>query len=283
MKALDVKNSWWSSYGYVSQFPKEMLKFGKADYTTVIICRKGYFSFVVNGNKGECRCGEMLIFSRRVNRAILTESADLEVRIFCLRIDNMYDHISNAAFKLALHLRLNAKYYSVFSGAEIKEVDVYFDLIDKTLQVEVVEHTLYLVYEQKLLMLALAHKLCHFYQQQLDVKNGCLSSKNELILRFIKMVEDNYEKERSLTFYADKLCVTPKYLSLAVKKGCGVTVHEIIAEYVVSRMCYYLVNTAKSILEISEEMNFLSPSHFGIYFRRYKGMLPSDFRRRYSK
>jgi len=280
---FDISDAFWSSEGYIAQFPNGMRILQKTGYTVIIICREGSFNFDVNGYEGRCEYGNMLVVSRKASLQIKGYSDDLQVRIFCMRIDNMYDHISNAAFTLALHLKLNSKFYSIFQGSEITNIDKYIDLIDQNKHISGCENMLYLMYEKKLLLLALAHRLCHLYQQQLDIEKVNFGVKNELCLRFMKLVEENYEKERNLAFYADKLCVTSKYLSSVVKSVCGIAVHEIISEYVVSRMCYYLVNTTKPILEISEEMNFLSPSHFGIYFRRHKGMSPSDFRRKYSK
>ena len=69
----------------------------------------------------------MLVVSRKASLQIKDYSDDLQVRIFCMRIDNMYDHISNAAFTLALHLKLNSKFYSIFQGSEITNIDKYID------------------------------------------------------------------------------------------------------------------------------------------------------------
>lgn len=47
-------------------------------------------------------------------------------------------------------------------------------------------------------------------------ERGKLSRSTDIYRRFLDAVEKNYTRERDIKFYADKLCLTPKYLSQVV-------------------------------------------------------------------
>jgi len=88
-----------------------------------------------------------------------------------------------------------------------------------------------------------------------------------------------YKKERSVSFYAGKLYVTPKYLSSLVKAVSGKTAGEWIAEIVVLESKVLLKSSSKSIQEISVELNFANQSFFGKYFKQHTGMSPYAYKK----
>lgn len=95
---------------------------------------------------------------------------------------------------------------------------------------------------------------------------------------FFRLLVNNFKKHRAVSFYADKLCFTPKYLSSVVKKVTGYTIQEWINELVINHTKNLLKMTDKTVLEISEEMNFSNPSFFGRFFKQYTGLTPLQFR-----
>lgn len=101
----------------------------------------------------------------------------------------------------------------------------------------------------------------------------------EIFSQFTELVEKHYKKERELTFYAEKMFITPKHLSQAIKEFTNRNALNIIEEYVISEAKSMLLSTAMSIQQISDELNFSSQSVFGKYFRRVTGTSPSDYRK----
>ena len=96
---------------------------------------------------------------------------------------------------------------------------------------------------------------------------------------FIMLVEDNYKRERRVGWYAEKLCITPKYLSETVKQVSKRTPNEWIDSYVTLEIRVLLKNSTKSIKEVAMEMNFPNQSFLGKYFKEHVGMSPSAYRR----
>lgn len=104
------------------------------------------------------------------------------------------------------------------------------------------------------------------------------SRKKELYNLFLEKVEAYHKQEREVLFYADKLCVTPKYLSQILKEVSGHTGLEIIEEYTITTCKALLSSTTMSVQQISDEMNFPSQSVFGKYFKRLTGLSPKEYR-----
>lgn len=105
-----------------------------------------------------------------------------------------------------------------------------------------------------------------------------LTRKDELASEFVSLVRENYRGERSVAFYADKMCITPKYLSQAVKDSMGRTALDVIDEFCIVECKTLLKSTNLTIDQISSKMNFLSGSLFGKYFHRITGMSPRAYR-----
>ena len=116
-----------------------------------------------------------------------------------------------------------------------------------------------------------------YYLHKLDDKNK--KTRNEVIVEdFLKLVQKHYKQERSLAFYADKLCLTSKYLSVVVKSSSGKTGRQWIDSYVILEAKSLLKSTGMTVQQISDELNFASQSFFGKYFKREAGMSPAQYR-----
>jgi len=104
-------------------------------------------------------------------------------------------------------------------------------------------------------------------------------SKQDLLLdSFLNVVQKHYKEERGVDFYADKLCLTPKYLSTVIRQTSGKTAGEWIDEYVMLEAKALLKSTKMTIQQISDELNFPSQSFFGKYFKRIEGVSPKVYR-----
>lgn len=105
-------------------------------------------------------------------------------------------------------------------------------------------------------------------------------TRNEEITRnFLNLLEVEYTNHREVRWYADKMCITPKYLSMAVKEATDQTPLDWIEEYCVIAAKAMLSSTRMSIDEISIRLNFASQSLFGKFFKRVTGISPRDYRK----
>lgn len=121
---------------------------------------------------------------------------------------------------------------------------------------------------------------CIIHQHNVEVRDILFTSGEAIFHRFIDILEKSYPRERSVEYYAERLCITPKYLSAVCKKVCGKTALHIIREYVIADIRHALMQRDKSIKEISFELKFPNISFFGKYVKDYMGESPRFLRRK---
>lgn len=116
-----------------------------------------------------------------------------------------------------------------------------------------------------------------FVQQ---VPQNALSSAENLFKKFVSMLSSFAPGERKVAFYAEKLFVTPKYLSSICKAQSGYTASELINRAVIKEIEFMLKQSDKSVKEIANEINFPNLSFFGKYVRANLGMSPKQYRKK---
>lgn len=129
------------------------------------------------------------------------------------------------------------------------------------------------------LLMSLFYEIYGIYKGHTPHQKRLKSRKEELFERFFRAISESYKSERSVTYYADKLCLTSKHLSTAVKEISGKTAGEWIEELVILEAKALLKSTEKSIQEISDELNFANQSFFGKYFKQHTGVSPKEYRK----
>lgn len=115
-----------------------------------------------------------------------------------------------------------------------------------------------------------------------DMAPGRQSRKEEIMGHFILEVVKHFQQERQVSYYAQKLCVTPKHLSAVVKEISGRTAGEWIDHYVVMEAKMLLGSTDLTVQEISAQLNFANQSFFGKYFKHHTGISPTEFRKKHN-
>jgi AraC-like DNA-binding protein len=113
--------------------------------------------------------------------------------------------------------------------------------------------------------------------EQSDVKTK--KRADELFAQFIRLLEENFRTERRVSWYADQMNITAKYLSEMVKQVSKRTPNEWIDSYVMLEIRVLLKNTTKSIKEIAQAVNFPNQSFFGKFFKELMGISPSEYRK----
>ena len=129
------------------------------------------------------------------------------------------------------------------------------------------------------LFAAMFHYVMGILQQHSLPGNGAVSNRtDELFNRFLALLREHCSTERSVEFYAQKMGITPKYLSLVCKKKTGYNASKLIDSTVISKAKELLRQQGMSILEVSERLNFVSQSFFGKYFKQRTGISPSRYK-----
>ena len=111
------------------------------------------------------------------------------------------------------------------------------------------------------------------------VTGGLTMFVNPVMHRFIDMLErGDYRRSREVGYYADRLCVTPKYLSEVCRKVSGYAANFWINRYATIDIARLLRDKSLSLTDIADMYGFTSQSHFTRYVQQNLGASPSAFR-----
>ncbi len=127
----------------------------------------------------------------------------------------------------------------------------------------------------------LMYQLATIYHKNKKAVTTSSSRNEEISLRFIKILKENYTSERNVQFYADVLSVTRGHLSKVLKQISGKTAKQVIENVIIMESKILLANPSKTISQISDELNFSDQSFFGKYFKKYTGISPTLYRKHY--
>ena len=96
--------------------------------------------------------------------------------------------------------------------------------------------------------------------------------------RFLSLVAEHCDRQRTLDFYADRLCLSKQYLGSLIIEVSHRSAREWIDEATLQRIKVMLRHSTDPLNDISNRMSFAEPSHFSRYFKRLTGMTPNEYR-----
>ncbi len=275
-QALQANQLICSSEGILTAFPASLRRSYRLCGLCLMLCRRGSFDFRLNGRDFTAHEGQTLFVPENATIKVTAHTDDLAVVIFAYHIEPIRDIMGNLALSMYPYTELSAETCYVWHTGEEEELLRYIALLDNTLTHG---QELFNSFEQKLLLIGLTYRLCGIYSRKLVNRRDTVSHKDETFIRLVALIEQNFRNERGVEFYADKLCLSPKYLSNLSKTVSGYTVQELVFKAIVREAISLLKNTQKSVFEISEELNFPNASYFGTFFRKRTGMSPLQMRR----
>lgn len=100
----------------------------------------------------------------------------------------------------------------------------------------------------------------------------------ELFHKYMTLVRENFREHHNVSFYAEQLCITTRYLSTIVRSVAGESPKDIIDHMIVLEAKVLLRSTNMSIQEIALRLHFPDQSYLGRYFRKHTGESPSEYR-----
>ena len=129
---------------------------------------------------------------------------------------------------------------------------------------------------------ALFYQMMLFLYRRIDTSSSVQSGprRNSYVQDFLKLVHLNYTVERSVSFYASQLFISPKYLSLLVKEATGRSAASWIDHFVIMEAKNLLRYSGKNVQQVAYALNFSNQSSFGKYFKHLTGLSPTEFQKK---
>lgn len=157
---------------------------------------------------------------------------------------------------------------------EWEHTGIFFSLLWKSMQSspfrrEEVQH----------LALALLYNIRYIHDREQTHVSSRPSRQEEVFHRFIALVNEHSKRERNISFYAGKLCLTAHYLSTLIREASGQTVMQWINQAVILEAKVLLKHSDLLVFQISDELSFPNPSFFSKFFKRMTGMTPAEYQK----
>jgi len=250
----------------------------RVDMLTFVICTRGSSQMEIDGILYMLERNEILVCSPNhiINNRMMSD--DFDGKILCMAQRGVLDQISESGLWKKAFSFIDNPVISV-SEETIRLLELYGEvLLTKTAMAKTPYHNEILFSIVKAVLYEMLANVN--VRQDHDSSIDVMSQKEVQFKRFIKLLSDCRIKPRSVGWYADQLCITPKYLSTLCRQVSGKTAFDWINKFVLMDIRYWLKNTDKSIKEIAGLLNFPSLSFFGKYCRHHLGISPTEYRKR---
>ncbi len=112
-----------------------------------------------------------------------------------------------------------------------------------------------------------------------EVNAHDMKYKDNILKIFLHLASRHFRKERQVQFYADRMNITPSYLSRTVKEMSGNTVYGYLSNFLYNEICIQLKTTEKTINEIAFDLSFNDQSALTNFFKMKSGVTPLAYRK----
>lgn len=245
------------------------------EYLGHALCLDGECRIRFNGAEHIMRKGDLMIV--RKGKLIEKTRPDSQFRVMMIYVSSVFINLctpqSNYGTKGQLALFLNPIMH--LDSTQFSQCKHNFD--DLQVRLLQTDHHFY----QDMIMNRVQMLILDFFDFHASLyKESDISTQYAAIMnRFISLLENGeYRTHREVTWYADKLCVTSKYLSEVSKSVSGYAANFWINRYTALDISRLLRDKSLSFVQISDMFGFSSPAYFSRYVLHNLGVSPTEYR-----
>ncbi|MDL2221836.1 helix-turn-helix domain-containing protein [Parabacteroides sp. OttesenSCG-928-N08] len=112
-----------------------------------------------------------------------------------------------------------------------------------------------------------------------SIRMAPLSRKEEIMNNFLQLLFVHAKEEHGVTYYAEKLFISPQYLSLVLKELSGKSANVWIDEALMMEAKILLKSPNITVQQVADQLNFSDQSTFGKFFKKHIGLSPMEYRK----
>lgn len=247
----------------------------KSEWFVALLCIEGESTIYINNEMYSIHKNDILLCHPQTIFEHKITNLDFKYCGFCLSPEyvKQISLISSNSWNAILFIEnnpiiaLDEKEFSLFLQ--------YYNLIRSKFETESQHHLKQLI---DMLLQAFIYEFHDSMEKRIKIDPPQYNSADNLFISFLDILVNSYPKQRSVSYYAEKLFVTPKYLSAICKEISGETASDLITRYVKKDIENLLKQPNKTIKEIANELDFANLSFFGKYVKRIFGVSPKEYR-----
>ncbi len=244
-------------------------------YTAVVLCTQGGATIEANMENyylhpGDCLCVGNILYKRTTHM-----SEDFKARVMVCFNNFAFDSVVGIPMGFMESLYTNP-IVNITDKTMITLLNNYFDNLEQ------LQNTNLGLRHNELVALNIRSIMLLMVMLGGDNKNmsKVTYGQSDVYFRdFIELIDQNVKRNHEVAYYADRLHITPKYLSEVCKLKSGHKAKEIISSFLISKIKQEMVMSSKSIKTLAYEYGFADQSSMGKFFSKMTGQSPGDFRR----
>ena len=256
---------------YFSDYPT------RCECGAIILCRSGSAEATVNLRRGRLEPNAILLMLPGSILMLTDISSDFRVT-YCVYSRDIF---AEASFRMEpAFFRFLSENPICYPRGDEGGAKIWFDIAAYTYRdrENIFRNTIIKNRVQNIL-LEIYDKLQRFAERDRPAP-GTTSRQTELFHRFLALVHDHCSEQRDVAYYADKLCISTRYLSTIVQNVSHSSAKELIDKSVILEIKMMLQSTDLSVQEIAYRLHFPDQSYLGRYFKKHTGVSPTGYRRK---
>ena len=175
-----------------------------------------------------------------------------------------------------LPVTFNGRVHNFYLQVTAQECDIVVRMI-LTLRL-LVEDPHYSREASASLIAAIVNYIAGLYERYGADVPATRSRQQDVFNRFIALVNEQCFHHHTLDYYADKMCITQRYLGTLVKQASGTTAKEWIDRALINEAKVALRHSDITVAQLADSLSFPNPAFFSKFFKRMTGMTPSQYK-----
>ena len=240
------------------------------------LCTGGSIRMRINLDTYEITPGMMIV--NTPNNIIQVDEMNEFAAIVIVVSENFIKGINiNLANTIPLHMVVQKRSYCMLPP---QDINIFTQLSNVLENLVLQPESRYRLDAIRGIISALTYQLCDVFTRDMNATkvDKFKTRQRAMYEQFMILLNQHHCQEHSVGFYAEHICVSPKYLSSVIKQISGRTAAEWIDEYIVLEAKNLLRYSSMNIQEIAYHLNFSTQSFFGKYFKHQTGMTPGKYR-----
>lgn len=240
----------------------------------LIFVKTGKLGMKVNSDVYEVDCNHMLFIHPHTEIILLEATDDLEY--ICISVPQVMKESATLQMDISFFVLLLKKPYWELDEKMQQMAKGFYNMfeyisdhLDTSIKTDLIT-SLFILF-----LRVLYEKSRHILPSETPLTS---IAGRTLMSRFGKLLRAHFREDHRVAYYADLLCVTPKYLTQVIKSTIGVTPKDIIDRVLALESVYQLKHSELTIQQISVKLGFPDQSYFGRFFKRMFDISPIQFR-----
>ena len=253
----------------------------RMEYNTITYCRGGRIMVEVGGNSQiKVSAGQLLLIPAGKLVQPMLISTDVKAGALLVS-DKLLKTLLGAQLNIWNKAMYMKEIYVVEEAGWLAGMQSYTNSIFTDDKSHVLMREIIISFLRTMVLLICEELLRH--EDMASADDISTTHDKELFNRFLQLLSEQQQKRQRVTYYAERLNITSKYLSAISKKVSGKTPMRWITDSVMQD-CYSLLRESDLMVkEISNRLGFPNSSFFGQYFREEAGVTPVEYRKNYKR